>query len=647
MPLITESVGRVLGKRYRLLSAVGAGASAQVFLAEDVSLRRHVAVKVLQPGLADDEAFLKRFRAEARLVASLNHPHLLRVFDWGEEGREPYLVLEYLGGGSLLDVYQRGTHLSPSQAALLGAHVARGLAYAHARGLVHRDIKPANLLFDEEGRVRVADFGVARALAEAAWTEPAGSLVGTARYASPEQAQGSTLDGRADVYSLALVLYEGLTGEVPFVTDTTYGTLMARVGRPLPIHPGLGPLQDLLSWAASPQPGGRPQAVDLAMRFEAAVRALPAAEPLPLNRHGGGPGPETFVGVAAPPLAPRPASPQPQLAKGPGTATPGRAAAVRNEIFDIEALARANAETTKPSHRTRWIVAMVLVLVAALAGGLIAAAKAQVFTPSKAVPPLQGLTVGAARQALAPGHFVLSANLAYSTSVPAGQIVSQHPSGQSVVKEGSAIAVVLSKGPPPESVPSLLGLNCDAASRLLQEAHLKGSCPPQTAGYSNTVPTGQIINWSYAGKLDAKRAPYGSTVLIAVSKGPPPVAIPSLVDDTATQAQNALQAAGFTATEAQENSTSVPAGEVTRTDPAVGTLEPKGSNVTYYVSEGPPLVTVPPLQNDTVAQATTALANVGLTLGNVYGPPHGLVFDSVPSSGTAEPVGTAITIYTE
>src|ERR1700689_138182 len=197
MPLITESVGRVLGKRYRLLSAVGAGASAQVFLAEDVSLRRHVAVKVLQPGLADDEAFLKRFRAEARLVASLKHPHLLRVFDWGEETGEPYLVLEYLGGGSLLDLYERGTRLSPSQASLLGAHVARGLAYAHSRGLVHRDIKPANLLFDEEGRVRVADFGVARALAEAAYTEPAGAMVGTARHMAPEPAEGRPGEGRA------------------------------------------------------------------------------------------------------------------------------------------------------------------------------------------------------------------------------------------------------------------------------------------------------------------------------------------------------------------------------------------------------------------------------------------------------------------
>src|SRR5579883_3543949 len=172
MPLISDAIGRVLGKRYRLVSAVGTGASAHVYLAEDVTLQRHVAVKVLQPGFARDQAILERFAVEARAVASLNHPHVLRVFDWGEDADGPYLVLEYLGGGSLRDILDTGTRLSQAQAARLGVEVAQGLAYAHARGLVHRDVKPANLLFDEEGRVRIADFGVARALAEAAWTEP-------------------------------------------------------------------------------------------------------------------------------------------------------------------------------------------------------------------------------------------------------------------------------------------------------------------------------------------------------------------------------------------------------------------------------------------------------------------------------------------
>ena len=228
MPLISDSIGRVLGKRYRLLSALGTGSSAHVYPAEDVSLQRHVAVKVLQPGLAADEAFLKRFRAEARSVASLNHPHVLRVFDWGEEADEPYLVLEYLGGGSLRDLLDRDVRLSHAQAAQLGAEVAQGLAYAHVRGLVHRDIKPANLLVRRgepraHRRLRrgpcLGGGGVDRAGGGDGGDGPVYLAGGRRRQA---------VDGRADVYSLALVLYEAVTGSVPFVTDTTMGTLAAQ-----------------------------------------------------------------------------------------------------------------------------------------------------------------------------------------------------------------------------------------------------------------------------------------------------------------------------------------------------------------------------------------------------------------------------------
>src|ERR1700721_320401 len=216
MATLTDTIGRVLSGRYRIDAALGTGASAHVYLATDVTLKRRVAIKMLHPVLAADRSFLKRFRAEAQAAASLTHPNLVAVYDWGEDSDGPYLVLEYLGGGSLRDLLDRGVRLTHSQAAHLGSEVGQGLAYAHARGLVHRDIKPANLLFDEEGLVRVADFGVARALAEAAYTEPAGAMVGTARYISPESAEGKPLDGRADVYSLALGLYEAPSGSGPF-----------------------------------------------------------------------------------------------------------------------------------------------------------------------------------------------------------------------------------------------------------------------------------------------------------------------------------------------------------------------------------------------------------------------------------------------
>jgi serine/threonine protein kinase len=211
---LTDLVGRVLADRYRLLAPIGAGASGRVYVAADVRLRRRVAVKVLHAALADDAGFLRRFRAEAQLAASLHHPNIMGVYDWGED-QVPFMVLELLPGGSLRGMLDEGIRLTPAQAAYVGEHVADALSYAHARRLVHRDIKPANLLFDEHGTVRVADFGLARALAEASWTEPAGTLVGTARYAAPEQGTGATLDGRADLYALAVVLVEAVTGKSP------------------------------------------------------------------------------------------------------------------------------------------------------------------------------------------------------------------------------------------------------------------------------------------------------------------------------------------------------------------------------------------------------------------------------------------------
>ena len=282
MPSITDSIGRVLGDRYRLVTALGTGASAHVYLADDVSLHRRVAIKVLHPALAGDANFLKRFRAEARAVAALNHPNILQVYDWGEENDEPYLVLEYLAGGSLRQVYDTGALLTPEQAVRVGLQAAAGLDYAHRRGLVHRDIKPANLLFDADGRLRIADFGLARALAEASWTEPDGAILGTARYSAPEQVEGFVLDGKADVYALALVLYEGVTGETPFIGDTTVATLMARVGALLPEHDALGPLNDVLVWAAAPEPSERFDAAQLSLRLEELAATLPEPRPIPI-----------------------------------------------------------------------------------------------------------------------------------------------------------------------------------------------------------------------------------------------------------------------------------------------------------------------------------------------------------------------------
>ena len=314
-----DLIGRVLAGRYRLIAPVGSGASAQVYVADDVRLRRRVAVKVLHPGLAGDPTFLRRFQAEAQAAAALNHPNVLAVYDWGRDDEPgageavPFLVTEYLDGGSLRAVLDQrwfsahrpdgdgggdggggdrdddvdddgpaGT-LSLSQALVVGLEVCRGLHYAHTRGFVHRDIKPANLLFGEDRRLRIADFGLARALAEASWTEPEGVVLGTARYASPEQAAGLPIDARSDLYSLALVLVECVTGRVPHTADTTLGTLRARIERDITVDEAVfGPLAALIEAVGRADPATRISAARFGAGLMATAELLPPPTPLEL-----------------------------------------------------------------------------------------------------------------------------------------------------------------------------------------------------------------------------------------------------------------------------------------------------------------------------------------------------------------------------
>lgn len=275
-------VGRVLGGRYRLVALIGSGSSARVYLADDVSLGRRVAVKALRAGLTGDYRFLRRFRAEAKAAAQLGHPNILAVYDWGEDAAAAYLVTEVLLGGSLRNMIDASPQLSSSQGLLVALQVAQALSYAHELGWVHRDIKPANLMFGKDGRLRIADFGIARALAEATWTEPEGVLVGTARYAAPEQATAKSVDGKADVYSLALTVVEAVTGRVPLLGETALATMMLRQDRDLSGLEDLGALGEVLMDAGRADPTLRPTATELIDRLLRAARNLPRPGRLPL-----------------------------------------------------------------------------------------------------------------------------------------------------------------------------------------------------------------------------------------------------------------------------------------------------------------------------------------------------------------------------
>ena len=615
---MADQVGRVLGGRYRLVAPIGTGASAHVYVADDITLRRRVAVKVLHAALAGDESFLRRFRAEAQAVAALRHPNIMSVHDWGEDHDGPFLVMEHLGGGSLRDLLDRGQRLSLSQTLLVGLEAARALDYAHRRGLVHRDIKPANLLFDEEGRLAIADFGLARALAEAAWTEPAGAVLGTARYASPEQAQGASVDGKSDVYSLAIVLVEAATGQAPFAADTTIATLMARVDRPLSVPDSLGPLGPVREAAGAADPAPRLDAAALARRLDEVARELPRPEPIPVTT-----GPGAGAGPA-----------------GPDDLTQLPASRARR-VYDIEADDRGDEVDLPPvRRRRRWPFVALLVVLALLAAGGAAYAVVQAAVPSHPVPAgLRGMTVQQARAEVADEEFeVRVTGEAFDEDVERGRIVDQDPSS-GTLKEGRAIRVVLSKGPRPRAVPTLEGkARAEAEQLLLAEKFT----PVFRSDYSDTVPADVVISWS---PRDGEQ-PRGAEVVVTVSAGKKPVKVPSLAEKAADEAKKILEALGLVVRVEEAFSEDVALGKVISTRPPNGDDAQVGSEVVLRVSKGPDLVGVPNVIGLDFDEAKKALENVGLQAQGPFGPPRKTkVFASDPAPGTKVRKGTAVDLF--
>jgi serine/threonine-protein kinase len=617
---IGDFVGRVLGDRYRLLAPLGTGGSAHVFLAEDVRLRRRVAVKILHAALAEDEAFLKRFRHEAQAAAALNHPHIMRVYDWGEDGGDdvngPFLVLEYLGGGSLRDLLDRGYRLSVAQAVLVGLEAAKGLDHAHRRGLVHRDIKPANLLFDDEGRLCVADFGVARALAEAAWTEPTGAVIGTARYASPEQARGSSADGRADIYALALTLVESVTGQVPFAADTTIATLMGRAEQPLVGPSRLGPLAPVVNAAGAIDPAERVDAAGFVRLLDQAARELDSPAPLPLAGHL--PDGDTTTQVV--------------------DADPTMVAAIPEATKAQPATVAAAASPAAKRRRRRWPWVAAIVLVAALVAGGGLYARQTLLVPSHPVPALAGKTLDEARRIASTSNFdVKVLKREYKDGTVAGQILTQDPINGRSLKENKSIAVVVSRGPHPVDIPDLANKNEQQATEALAAAGLKVGNVDRP--FNETAPKGQVLDWS----PKTGKAPRDSAVNLVVSNGPAPVDLSDWRGKPFSEAKQKMESVGFKVQRRDVYSDAVPTvGHVVSTSPGPGKVE-KGATIVVTVSQGPETVEVPDVMGMNLEGATRRLENAGFLV-TADGRVRGRVVGQDPAGGAKAKRGSTVTI---
>ena len=631
--------GRMLGGRYRLGGVIGTGGSGTVYLADDLSLGRQVAVKVLHSSLVGDEAFVERFRSEARLVASLADPHVVAIYDWGVDG-QAYLVTEYLGGGSLRSILSSGRTLTPSQMLMVALEACRALDHAHRQGIVHRDVKPANLLFGQDARLRIADFGLAEALTGTVSRElfGGGGVIGTARYASPEQAQGLPLDGRSDVYALALCMVEGVTGHLPFVADTIADTLAARVRRDVPIPDALGPLVPVVASAGTAEVENRPTAREMGRLLLDVAGRMSRPEPLPLV----GPG---EVGAAPMPGETEHGAPS-------VFADPGPATHAHSPIGHSPVQPHAPASDPQPRRRRRWrgLLVAAALLVGAVVGGssLLSASR----TTTRAVPVLVDTSGSSARSLLLELGWLVEERYDRRDGTVEGQVLSMQPPGGTRLEAGETVVLVVSLGSARLPVPDdLIGVSVEEASSRLEAVGLiLGTVSSEK---DEDVAAGLVLSVATVDET----VPQGSEVDLVVSGGPLPRVVPEgLVGLLPVDVVAELIALRLAPTMGEEHDEWVAAGLVSRVEPVGGTRIEVDEDVRVVVSLGAEPRPVPSLEGLPLVAAESRLAASGFRVVVVKGLPEGLaegevvdrtqlvVVSQTPTAGRREIPATTVTL---
>ena len=610
---MTESreslIGRTLDGRYRVESLIARGGMATVYVANDLRLRRNVAVKVMHSSLAEDPEFVHRFEREAHAAAQLANPHVVAVHDQGRDSATGviYLVMEYVVGRTVREIMAARGALTETQALAVIDPVLQALAAAHDAGFVHRDVKPENVLIADDGRIKVTDFGLARAIVASPMSAATqGVLIGTVAYLSPEQVNRGFADARSDVYGAGVLLYELLTGQVPHTGETPLAVAYQHVHNDVPppsqVRTGLSPTIDaLVERATRREPEQRFQN---AREFLAAVRAARSA-----------------VDQAYTPV-PMPAQ---------------HTVIIDEPMPQQDTMAMPTSDLTpSPRRRRRWLPVAGVALVAAIAA-------AWYFTigTHSAVPPLTGVQRTTAEQQLRAASLAVSVDEAWSKSVPEGAVISSDPAAGTNVAHGSVVTIVVSKGPERYAVPELIGSALANAKSAL--AAVKLGVGRIVYAYDETVPTGKII--SSQPKSGIIMQPK-QTVDLTISKGPAPIPVPSVAGSSLDAARAALTAAGFVVTSATDYNDTVKSGAAIRTEPGAGALLQRGSAVKIVVSKGPAPVKVPDVFKMSRKSAERALNAVGLKVKVVTSGSR--LIDAVksqsPKAGTTVLRGTTVTI---
>jgi eukaryotic-like serine/threonine-protein kinase len=608
--------------RYRIVRKLGAGGMADVYLAEDQELGRRVAIKILNGRHANDDQFIERFRREAKNAAALNHPNIVSIYDRGNAEDTYYIAMEYLDGRTLKELIV-GHGQAPVRVAVEYARqILSALRFAHRHGIVHRDIKPHNVLVDREGRVKVTDFGIARA-GTSQMTET-GSIVGTAQYLSPEQARGGEVDQRSDLYSLGVVLYELLTGKTPFEGDTPVEIAMKHLSNtpqtPSELRPDIPPELDMVILRAlAKDPDERYQSADemegdldrVARGAPVAAATVDAATQV-LSR------PATTAAVAATAatmIAPPTRVPPPPI--------------VEEELEE-----EGGGRPLWP-----WLLAAGFVIVAIIAGFFVY----QELSGPKATQPVglyQGEAVTQAKQQITAAHLVPVVMHGPSTKYKPGFVYKQDPAAGEKLAKGGTVTIWSSTGPPKVEIPDVKGKQWPEAQQVLTDA-----------GF---VPVEHIVPGDTKGQVTAtdppagQKAPEGSKVRVNVMSGPQQVAVPSVVGASLASATAALHNAGFNVNPTYEDS-NAPYNQVIHQNPTPGSREPKGSTVDVSVSNGPPQVSVPDVVGYTSQQAVQTLESAGFKVSqqtlSVSDPSqNNIVQQQNPAGGSRATKGDTVTI---
>ncbi|HEU5363754.1 MAG TPA: Stk1 family PASTA domain-containing Ser/Thr kinase [Gaiellaceae bacterium] len=623
-------IGRTFDTRYVIERKLGSGGMADVYLAEDQELGRRVALKLLDDRHASDEQFVERFRREAQSAAGLNHPSIVSIFDRGYAEGTYYIAMEYLDGRTLKELLVKNGPTPVPIAIDYARQILGALAFAHRHGIVHRDIKPHNIVVGSDGRLKVTDFGIARS--GASQMTEAGSIVGTAQYLSPEQARGAPVDQRSDLYSLGIVLYEMLTGKVPFTGDTPVEIAMKHLSQvpepPSELRPNIPhDLDAVVMRALAKDPEQRYSSAeemdaDLARVARGVAVSRETEDAMTQVLAGAGiSSAQTMVQRPRTTVAPPPAPP---AYRSPG-------------YYDYE-------EPPRGRSIWPWLLALGLIIAGGIGGWFLYTKIQDQLASSKpvAVPDVMLLQKDLAKLKIEQAGLVPHIVRGTSDTVPPGQISDQDPQGGTKWNKGSTVTLTVSTGKPKVKVPNVVGQDVASALTALASAGLQ---PHIVRIYSNEQPDTVTAQQPHAGDSVVK----GTNVRINVSRGAKPVPVPDVTGQPFANAKSALEGQGFQVAR-EDIQSDMPQGVVVAENPPQGTQVPRGTKITLSVSKGPATTQVPDVTGQNQSTAETILTGAGLTPSVVYDPvtdpsQDGIVQSTDPAAGSDAKSGEVVIMH--